>query len=56
MPSRPRPGPPGIVLPVAATLVVVVVVAIGSIWGAEAFITACMVGSILAGLVITSRE
>lgn len=54
MPSR--SGPSGAVVISGAVVVVIVASVIGEWWGAEAFIAACLVGSIFAGLVITKGE
>ena len=53
---RPRSGPSAIVVVLGAVGVVLVASVIGGIWGAKGFLSACVIGSILAGLLVTNGE
>jgi len=51
-----RVPPSGLAIVVASVVVVIVAWGIGIEWGADAFVVACLVGSIFAGLIIARAE
>lgn len=51
-----RLGASPLAVVLAAITVVGAALVIGGIWGAEAFIVACLVGSIVTGLIITNGQ
>lgn len=54
MPSRSGPSPVAIVL--SAVAVVIAAVVAGEFWDPKGFVATCLVGSIVAGLVLTRDE
>jgi len=54
MPSRPKPS--AVIVVLGAVGVVIVASVIGGVWGFKGFLVTCLVGSIVAGLLVTIGE